>query len=96
MAAAAYVRYGTDTKMLYKDYTRALLHESGCGEPYYGGPGKNKIRLIEAGRVPMPNGWIAVDSISVNDADLGFVADAYIVGRCEKYVPQDLTPASGK
>ena len=97
VAAAAYARYGMDTKALGADYNRALLHQSGCSLPYYGGPGKNRIKLVQAGRVPTSNGWIAVDSISVNDSDLWYVAASYLEGTCEAFHPSVTTaPFTGR
>lgn len=91
VAAAAYVRYGLDVAALGQSYNRALLHESGCSLPYYGGAGKSKIRLVQAGRVPTPNGWIAVDSIEVNGSDLWYVAANYLDGACEAFHPSVTT-----
>jgi hypothetical protein len=90
-AAYAYQAFGFDIERTNHDYNVALMQQSFCGRSY----GRNfktvNIKLLSAGRIATPHGWVGVSSLEVNNDDLVYVASDYIAGTCEKFKPTVIT-----
>jgi hypothetical protein len=82
-AVDAFDIYGFDSDRMAQSYSRAALHEAGCFLAANG----VRIKQFNHGRVAYTNGWASVTTIEINGKYSGIVADQYIEGRCEKYVP---------
>ena len=80
--------YGTDGLRARKSYALADLYRHQCGVLYGKGSGKHKsIKIMSGGKVPTSNGWDYVSLIIVDNASSYYIANEYLAGKCDKFVP---------
>lgn len=95
MAAQAYRRFGDDVIEILKSYNQQVLHEIGCGTPYYAPKFKSAvIQIVNSGRVATDTGWVPVSIITVNNKDLWYIPSDYLSGVCDKH-KVEVTPYTG-
>jgi hypothetical protein len=91
VAAMAYRKYGLNSELIQKPYTQDLLHRAQCGSYSAEGTQKLEIRLLSKRQIPFDDGYETADIVEVRGRDMVAVADRYLVGECDKFVPTALT-----
>ena len=90
-AAAAFEKFGFDSKASATTNIRALLHRSQCivADASFA---NDKITEFSSGKIATQNGWVPVLFVDYNDGEYPlYFAWAYITGTCEKFRPKTCT-----